>query len=288
MFEYEGRRTSMQGCARSIMMMGLLAAAGCQENMTSVETPAPVIDLGATFAPESTGTIQGRVTWQGELPMVPPFHVRSYLDYVNASRLRGEYPNPHAPAIDPEMRGVRDVVVILRDVKHSPSKPWSHATVEVVTDAERLTVSQGKQHGHIGFVRRGDRVGFLQRDTVYHALAARGAAFFTLPLVKPDRSTHRRLDKAGIVELSEGMGLFWRRAYLFVLEHPYVALSDQTGKFVLDHVPSGTYHVSAWLPNWLSQTVAVSVGKSVDVAFTLTSDLFVEARRKDASPRSAP
>ena len=295
----------MQGCIRPILAMSILAAAGCQESAAPVETPTAVVDLGASFDPDSTGTIRGRVTWQGERPVVPPFRVHSYLDYVNAARLRGEHPNPHTPQIDPETRGIGEVVVLLREVKHAQSKRWSHAPVEVETDSQCLTIFQGKQPARVGFVRRGEETAFIQRDVAYHSVAARGAAFFTLPFVAADRPTRRRLDKAGIVELSEGVGLFWRRAYLFVLEHPYAVLSDSTGKFTLDHVPPGTYHVSAWLPNWhververdpetaiirrvafapaveLCNTVTVNAGNAVDIEFTFANDLFA-ARRQPA------
>jgi hypothetical protein len=58
------------------------------------------------------------------------------------------------------------------------------------------------------------------------------------------------LDQAGVVELVDGPGFYWRRAYLLVLEHPYAALSDGAGRFVLKQVPAGTYQLVAWMPNW--------------------------------------
>lgn len=283
----------MQGCLRSIMALALAAAAGCRERTESEPAPPARVELGASFDVKTTGTIQGCVTWQGELPAIPRIRVHSYLDYANAGRLRGEYPNPHHPQIDAETRGVGGVVLYLRKVNASQSKPWSHEPVHVETDSENLIIVQGKQPASIGFVRRGDEATFTSRDTTYHAVRGRGADFFTLPFVAADQPTRRRLNQAGIVELSEAAGLYWRRAYLFVMEHPYAVLSDSTGKFALDQVPAGAYQLTAWLPNWridrkerdpetaivsrvmfapaveVQRTVAVRAGATTEAAFAI-------------------
>lgn len=293
----------MQGCIRSIVAIGLLAAVGCQEDAGSVAPPAAVVDLGELFDANTTGTIQGQVTWRGDLPAIAPFRVHSYLDYANAGRIRGEYAHPHQPDIDPETRGIGEVVIIIRNVKSPQSKSWAHAPVQVETDSQRLTIHQGNQPARVGFVRRGDEAAFISRDVTYHTVRARGAVFFTLPFVAADQPTRRRLDQPGIVELSEGTGMYWRRAYLFVLEHPYAVLSDRTGKFVLGQVPAGTYQLTAWMPNWhverqerdpetaiisrvifapaveLAETVTVTAGTATDVSFTFASDLFAARRQ---------
>src|SRR5262245_43963501 len=132
----------MQGWARSILMIGILAAGGCRDDSSSTAAPVEAVELAASFDAESAGIIQGRVTWRGDLPDIPPFRVRPYLDYSNAARLHGEYPNPHAPEIDPASRGVAGVAVMLRTVEPAESKRWSHAPVRVETDAKGLTVFQ--------------------------------------------------------------------------------------------------------------------------------------------------
>src|SRR5688572_4595152 len=143
----------MQGRVRSMLAIGLLAAFGCQDEAGPVVTPAAAVQLAGSFDAADTGTIQGRVSWQGDLPAIPHFRVHPYLDYANAARLRGEYPNPHQPEIDAETGGVGEVVIFLREVQPSQSKPWSHGSAQVEADAQRLTVVQGKQPARIGFVR---------------------------------------------------------------------------------------------------------------------------------------
>ncbi|MCI0683518.1 MAG: carboxypeptidase-like regulatory domain-containing protein [Gemmataceae bacterium] len=295
----------MQGCVRLILGLTAAFAAGC-ERAAAPDTPAAMVELGTSFDARATGSIHGQATWEGAVPSVPAFRVHAYLAYASAARLRGEHPNPHEPRIDAASRGVENVVVTLREVQAADSKPWSHPPVRVETDSQRLTIFQGKRPGPIGIVRRGGDVAFVNRDITYHTIRARGAAFFTLPFVAADHPTRRRLDQPGIVELSQGAGVYWRRAYLFVSEHPYAALSDAAGRFDLDRVPAGTYQLTAWLPNWhiermerdpetaiisrvvfapaaeLTRTVTVAAGRAADVSFVFGKDLFEPGSPRDA------
>jgi hypothetical protein len=240
----------MQGCVRLGLLLALLLLTGCRQATEPEEPPAPVEALGQALVAENTGTIQGQVSWRGDLPIVPPFQVHAFHDYSNTQRLRGVHSNPHAPHIDPETRGVGEVVLLLRQVKPELSKPWRHPPVQVQIEPDGLGIVQGETRRAIGLVRRGADITCVSRDAQYHTLRARGAAFFTLPFVDADRPSRRRLDQTGVVELVDGPGFYWRRAYLFVLEHPHAVISDRTGRFVLDHVPAGTYQLVAWLPNW--------------------------------------
>lgn len=242
----------MQGCVRLGLALILLLPMGCGDPGAPAGPSTPITALGQAFVAEHVGTIQGQVKWQGDLPVVPPFQVHAFHDYSNTKRLHGNYPNPHAPPIDAETRGVGQVVLMLRQVESKVSKPWHHPPVKVQIEPERLRIVQGDSRGAIGFVQRGAEINCLSRDSQYHTLRARGAAYFTLPFVDadPDRPTRRHLDQNGVVELVDGPGFYWRRAYLFVLEHPYAALSDRDGRFVLEDVPAGTYHLVAWMPNW--------------------------------------
>ncbi len=293
----------MQGRTRYWLSMMLLLGVGCREE-TAVKAPTAIAaeDCDNSFQRDATGVVLGGVSWKGSLPNVPPFQVHAYLDYVNANRLRGERPNPHAPTIDAITHGVAEVLIVLHQIKPGQAKPWSHAPVSVEIQPEQLAIVQGDVRKRIGIVRRGAEVAFVKRDAEFHVLRARGVAFFSLPFVAADQPTSRRLDKTGMVELSEGAGYYWRRAHLIVLEHPYAALTDRTGRFMLDQVPAGDYRLTAWLPNWhmtsrehepetaiisritfapaveLEQTVTVTAGQTSLPVFVFSLDQF-ERRR---------
>jgi hypothetical protein len=228
-----------------------VALCGCTGATPEREDAPPPTPLAAAFDPKATGVIAGRVTWDGPIPQPPPFKAYANYLYPLAKQFIGEKPNPHAPQVDPQSRGVRHAVVYLKHVEPERSRPWDHAAARIALRSRTLHVlGQGSEPAIVGFVRRGEEVQIVNEDVYYHLVYGRGAAFFALPFVAADRPTPRRLDAAGVVELSAGAGQFWMRGHLFVSEHPYYTLTDADGRFELKNVPEGEYEVIAWLPNW--------------------------------------
>ena len=52
----------------------------------------------------------------------------------------------------------------------------------------------------------------------------------------------------------------WMSAWIFVVGHPYYALTDDEGRFVLTDIPAGTYTVHCWQEILGEQTAQVTVG----------------------------
>jgi len=212
------------------------------------EEPAP--PAANAFDEAASGTVTGHVLWKGELPQVPPYRAPANPvaeQHDNAKRL---WANPNLPAVEPKTCSVKDAVVFLRGVEETKARPWDHPPVRVEFRDDELFVVQGDYAGRRGFVRRGDAVEVVSKRPAFEALQARGAAFFNLTLPDADRPRSRRLDHAGVVELSSGAGRFWMRGHLFVAGHPYFARTDTAGRFTLPQVPPGKYGLVCWHPNW--------------------------------------
>lgn len=62
----------------------------------------------------------------------------------------------------------------------------------------------------------------------------------------------------------------WMRAFVFVFDHPYFAVTSKSGSFALNNVPPGTYTVEAWHENdpAQDQTVTVAPKESKTISFT--------------------
>ena len=43
---------------------------------------------------------------------------------------------------------------------------------------------------------------------------------------------------------------FWEKAWIYVSPHPYVAVTDADGKFMMTQVPPGKYSIRAWHEGW--------------------------------------
>lgn len=230
--------------ALGVAVMLTAATLGCERSPKS-HAPPPPTPLGSAFDPAAAGRVAGRVIWQGDAPDVEPIRL-----FVRIEDFDMNQPNPNAPRIDSKSKGVAETLVHLRGVDPKRSKPWHHPPVEVVFSDNHLAVVQQSQPRRIGIARRGDEAAFVSHEKRKHIAIARGAAFFSLPLLDRDAVTRRALPETGIVDLTSGSAFYWMRAYLWVSEHPYAAITDADGRFELTDVPAGEYELVAWRPNW--------------------------------------
>ncbi len=225
-------------------------ATGCGEAPPMPSAAGPSADAGSEFDPATAGTIRGRVTWEGDMPDVPPFRAPVSPLSEQAGGKPQPWPNPNAPVTDPANRGVAGAVVFLQGVEPRRARPWHHPPIRVEQRDLQIHVLQGQDDRRTGFVRRGTAVSFASVLSVLDSLQARGAAFFSLAFPIGGQPCTRTLEHSGVVELSSGAGHFWMRGHLFVDDHPYYTHTDAGGRFALEQVPPGNYEVVCWHPDW--------------------------------------
>jgi len=238
------------------MILGLLLTGCDRGRATNRPTPHAAPSAAASFDERTAGVVTGRVSWSGEVPHVLPFlsPANPLSDSWSRNALR-EWPNPNAPVVDPS-GGAGQAVVLLRGIDVNQARPWDLPPVRVVHADYQLHIEQGDAVGHYGFVHRGDMVDFVSNQAVFHAVQARGAAFFALVLPDANHVRRRTMSHGGVVELSSGAGYYWMRGYLFVVDHPYITCTDAQGYFTLGQVPPGKYELVVWHPNWMEASHA--------------------------------
>ena len=190
-----------------------------------------------------TGTIMGRVVWDGESPNIPALKVIA----LKPGALT-EQPNPNTPSINAKTRGVAQALVFIRQVDFDGD--WPYPQARIVFDDGQLTIHQGERQGRIGIARRGDDFTAIALEKKGHHLVGRGADHFAMPLFEPNQESRRTAKKSGLVELSSGAGLYWLRGHLWVGDHPWAAATDADGGFRLLNVPAGRHEVVCLLPSW--------------------------------------
>jgi plastocyanin len=113
----------------------------------------------------------------------------------------------------------------------------------------------GCQYGpHVMTAPVGTQLEIVNNDPILHNVHARhpvGDALQTIfNIAQPVRGQRTkvdaRLDKTGVVSLSCEAGHPWMTAHVLVAEHPYVAVTDAEGSFVITGVPAGTYPITMW------------------------------------------
>jgi hypothetical protein len=90
-----------------------------------------------------------------------------------------------------------------------------------------------------------------------------------------------RLDRSGVVVLTCEAGHPWMRAYLLVVDHPYVATTNETGEFVIADVPPGTYRIKLWHEGIRLKRVLRSLQRyEYEDPYEITQQVVVESGRE--------
>jgi hypothetical protein len=78
----------------------------------------------------------------------------------------------------------------------------------------------------------------------------------------------------------------WMKAYAGVMDHPFFAVSDSSGKFEIRGLPEGTYNLVIWHEVLGEQEMEITVipGESRNVDFTFDADKKPEILRDTYRP----
>jgi plastocyanin len=113
-----------------------------------------------------------------------------------------------------------------------------------------VTVSQVDKEfvPYVTAIPVGTLVRFPNHDNILHNVYSFSSAKkFQLPLYKDEPPEPITFDKPGAVVL--GCNIHdWMVAYLYVVETPYYAKTDDKGRLELKSVPAGTYDLEVWHP----------------------------------------
>lgn len=121
----------------------------------------------------------------------------------------------------------------------------------------------------VSVVAEGGKVVFVNEDPFPHNVFSPDNEKFNMGNI-PQNGAHQRVFHAPgayalLCNLHPGM-----LGYLLVTPSTWWAKADGKGKFVMKHVPSGTYKISAWAPRQAIDTQSVTV---VDGDVTINFDL---------------
>jgi Polysaccharide lyase family 4, domain II len=203
------------------------------------------------------GTISGTVKWSGPVPHL------------------AEFPITKDPKIcDPDSKKTTD----LERLEIGPDSGVSNTVVYLknVTSGKALTAPEQRRHldqrhchyiPHILLVPENAELSMQSSDATLHTIHMEGAATYNLPFPFPNQVNARTMATPGLVTLRCNGGHVWMNAEMFVIQHPYYAVTDETGRFEFTDVPPGTYQIVAWHEGWTiagkAQTFDVLTEKTV-------------------------
>ena len=193
-------------------------------------TAAVVVVVFSILAPATrgqtppTGSISGRVKLTARVRGVG-LPINAYVPRVVSL--------PHVAGV-PE---IRSVVVYLKSAAYRGALPVTRRQIRQEHESFLPRVVA---------ITRGSFVDFPNGDPFFHnVFSLSGAGTFDLGRYPDGQSRSRQFTRAGLVKVYCHIHS-QMSASILVLDHPYFAMPDDDGVFVLPDVPAGPYTLVAW------------------------------------------
>ena len=205
--------------------------------------------LGAAAAAQSNyqaitvtdgGTISGTVKWSGPVPRNLDFPVTKDPQICDPDSKKTT--NLERLTVGPE-GGVANTVVYLKNVATGKA-------LELPEQRRHLDQRHCHYVPHILLVPQNAALTMQSSDATLHTIHMDGAATFNLPFPFVNQVSSRTMSNPGLVHLRCNGGHVWMNAEMFVVPHPYYAVTDESGRFEFTNVPAGSYQIVAWHEGW--------------------------------------
>lgn len=206
----------------------------------------------------STGTIVGTVKFQGKAPE------RKEIAVTRNKKVCGKEAKFTESLVVSTTGGVKNAVLYLTDIKRG--KKFKVPSVFNIDQ-------RGCQfHPHILIVPAGKSFTLINSDGILHNFRTNSTKNPILNKAQPKFKKKLKV-KINIPEIIRANCDVheWMNMWLVVAEHPYYAITDESGSFKITDVPPGTYTVRLWHETLGQQTrkVTVKAGEQTKAAFEL-------------------
>lgn len=146
-----------------------------------------------------------------------------------------------------------DTVVYLQSANAVPVKPSNDLQIQQKGKEFSPFVSVAPVNSSLTFPNR-DGIG-------HHVYSFSPAKTFELPLSEQELTTSILFDTPGIVTV--GCNIHdWMVGYIYIVNTPYYAVTDQQGKLSINNVPAGSYTLHLWHPG-------IKSGKDLEQPMTI-------------------
>jgi len=243
--------------------------------------------LWTAFAVEAQGyeaitvkngaTLKGTVHFEGSVPAEETIVIDNDIESCGQEQQIGKYVVSDS--------AVKNVVVWLEGIEKGRAVPSKDVDV-FIRKCRAVT------HVNVGFV--GGRYLFRNDDDILHTVQLKlglayqekvssrqledGATIYNLALPKtgveikkPIKKWHRYTEQTGFIQVRSNTHN-WIRGYIFIFDHPYAAVTDEKGAFVMEDLPAGEYILKAWHEGFGLQEkkIGVKSGEALEVSIAFT------------------
>jgi hypothetical protein len=214
------------------------------------------------------GTLKGQVLLDGEVPKIDPLVVRGNAAAKDAAVCAAQDVPDEKLVVDPETKGIANVVVYL--VK-KPAKvyPSSEKSTQPSVTFDQMGC---RFKPHVMLVRTDQEIVVMSEDSVAHNTHTypsknQQSNFVVSPNdrkgvpIKP-LSLPEKLPAKIACDIHP-----WMVAYWVILDHPYAAITNEKGEFVIENLPVGQHEFIVWQESagYLEKKYAVTIKEGDNV-----------------------
>lgn len=204
------------------------------------------------------GSIKGSVKLEGKAPKLPPLEIFKFEQVCKNV--------PDESLVVGPTRGIRYTVVTLEGITRG--KAVEKEAVHELDNAKCRFVP------HVLVASVGQFLLLKNTDPILHTAHARfqdGQPDFNVGLY-PGRVSRKPLVSPGLAKILCEVHP-WMGAYIVVTEHPYHAVTDLYGEYLIGEIPPGSYRLKVWHEKLGTQEKQVEIkeGKTFQVDFTFSS-----------------
>ena len=205
------------------------------------------------------GTVRGTIKFDGSAPKLPALQITKYKDVCRDT--------PNESLVLGSGKGIRYAVVTLEGI--AKGKTVEKETVHEIDNVKCRFVP------HVVAASVGQFVLFKNSDPILHTAHAYFTASqpqFNIGLY-PGRVSRKPLVAAGVAKIICEVHP-WMSAYIVVTDHPYQAVTDLYGEYLINDVPPGKYRVKIWheMLGTEEKPVEVKGGTATIMDFTLNAN----------------
>ena len=181
----------------------------------------------------ANGTVSGTVHLVGAAPALPPHPV-----VKDGSVCGREAPNE---AVLVGKGGcLRNVVVFVKDARFDGKAP--------PVAGAALDQKSCRYTPHVQALTVGTPLALMNNDAILHNVHANEANMTVFNVAMPIKGQKLPIPmrKPGLMKLQCDAGHTWMNGWFYVFEHPYYAVTDESGAFTIKDVPAGEHTLEIW------------------------------------------